>query len=256
MTLATPLYFVGDIHGQRHKLLTIMENAGLIDASTAWSGGGSRLWFMGDFFDRGDDGIGVVELVMRWQKEAAAAGGAINALLGNHEILFLAAQRFGDEGGFLAAWRRNGGQERDLQRARAQQIAWLRSLPALARVEQYLLMHADAMFYREYGGSVEQVNAAVSEILRGDDVSAWSRLLDQFSQRLTFTSSRPDGIIRAAEVLKRFGGKQIIHGHTPIQYLTDQLNPTAPFIYSVNLCVDVDGGMYLGGSGFVYQAAG
>jgi diadenosine tetraphosphatase ApaH/serine/threonine PP2A family protein phosphatase len=251
---SAPLYIMGDIHGQRDKLLSLLEAAGLIDGSGAWIGGSSRLWFMGDFFDRGDDGIGVVERVIRWQKEAAAAGGVIGALLGNHEILFLAAHRFGDRGGFLSAWKRNGGQERDLARAKMQQIAWLRNLPALARVDHYLLMHADAIFYRDYGSSIEQVNNAISDILHDDNPFGWERLLEQFSQRLNFTSARPDGITRASDMLRRFGGRQIIHGHTPIQYLTDELNPSAPLIYSVNLCVDVDGGMYLGGSGFVYRA--
>ncbi len=252
--MTSPLYVIGDIHGQRDKLINLLGNAGLIREDLAWIGGNSRLWFVGDFFDRGDDGIGVVDLVMRWQKEAAAVGGSVNGLLGNHEVLFLGAHRFADNGGFLSMWRRNGGQERDMQRAKGQQIAWLRNLPAMARVDEYLLIHADASFYREYGSTVEQVNESVSEIVRGSNIPAWERLLEQFSERLSFASSRPDGIVRASDFLRRFGGKHIIHGHTPIQYLSDQLNPSEPFIYSVNLCINVDGGMYLGGSGFVYQA--
>lgn len=252
--MSAPLYIVGDIHGQRDKLTDLLESAGLVDRALTWAGGDSRLWFVGDFFDRGDDGIGVVELVMRLQREAAAAGGAVNAVIGNHEVLFLAAHRFGSQGDLLATWRRNGGQEGDLNRARAQQIAWLRNLPALARVDDYLLMHADAMFYRDYGSSVDAINGEIGDILRGGDIAAWMRLIEQFSQRMSFTSARIDGIARASDFLRRYGGKQIVHGHTPIQYVSDQLNPTTAFVYAVNLCVNVDGGMYLGGSGFVFKA--
>jgi len=249
------LYVIGDIHGQREKLVTLLHDANLINEGLGWSGGTNRLWFLGDFFDRGDDGIGVVELVMRLQRESIAAGGSVNALLGNHEILFLAAHRFGHEAGLQSAWRRNGGQERDMQRVKAPQIAWLRNLPVLARVDDFLLMHADATFYREYGPTVDQINDEIGEILRDDDLSAWGHLLDLFSQRFAFASTRPDGIMRASDFLRRYGGQQIIHGHTPIQYMTDILYPQEPFIYAVNLCINVDGGMYLGNDGFVYRAS-
>lgn len=248
-----PLIFIGDIHGQRDKLVALLLREGLIRDDLVWNGGEAHVWFMGDFFDRGEDGIGVVELIMRWQREAGASGGSINALLGNHEILFLAAQRFHDEGGFFAAWRRNGGQLRDMELIRKQHLAWLRNLPAMALVANRLLIHADAIFYRDYGATIPAVNEAIAAILRNDDIGAWTRLLDQFSERMTFTPSRAEGIIRASEFLRRYGGRQIIHGHTPIQYLSDQLDPQAALVYSINLCVDVDGGMYLGGSGFVHR---
>lgn len=248
------LYFIGDIHGHRDKLITLLTKAHLINRELAWCGGDSRVWFLGDFFDRGDDGIGVVELVMRLQREAGVAGGTVGALLGNHEIMFLAAHRFGNQGGMAAAWRRNGGQERDLQRIKAPQIAWLRNLPALARVDDYLLMHADAIFYREYGQSLDAINDEIGAILRDDELGEWGHLLDLFSQRFAFAETRPDGILRASETLRRYGGQHIVHGHTPIQYMSDVLYPDKPHIYSIKLCINVDGGMYLGADGFVYKA--
>ncbi len=35
--------------------------------------------------------------------------------------------------------------------------------------------------------------------------------------------------------------------------VADSVAPKAPFIYANGLCVNVDGGMYLGGPGFVYR---
>ena len=54
-------------------------------------------------------------------------------------------------------------------------------------------------------------------------------------------------------VLGYYGGRQIIHGHTPIQYLIEGIVPKMAYVYMGGQCVDVDGGMYLGGPGFIYR---
>src|SRR4051794_11042685 len=94
MTPMTTTYVIGDIHGHLVKLLTLLEEAKLVDAAHHWSGGDAHVWFMGDFFDRGPQGVGVVDLIMRLQNQAAAAGGEIHSLLGNHEVLLLCVHRF------------------------------------------------------------------------------------------------------------------------------------------------------------------
>jgi hypothetical protein len=214
---------------------------------------------MGDFFDRGPDGIGAVDLVMRLQREATQTGGQVSALLGNHEPLLLAARRFGrrtEAGGggrFVAGWKRNGGVAKDLARLSPEHIAWLTRLPAMAQVDDRLFLHADALFYTRYGHSIAEVNQRFAALLQSDDAAAWDRLLDDFSERNAFAAS--DGATRAAQLLRLFGGRQLVHGHTPISFVTGQRLEavTAPHVYAAGLCVNVDGGMYLGGPGFVYQ---
>ena len=70
---------------------------------------------------------------------------------------------------------------------------------------------------------------------------------------MAFAASDFYGSSNAIQMLSIYGGKQIIHGHTPIQYLSDNLMPDKPVIYARDLCIDVDGGMYLGGPGFVFR---
>ena len=72
-------YIVGDIHGHLGKLIELLTASGLIDEQRRWIGGTANLWCMGDFFDRGPHGIGIVDLLMRLQGEAADAGGAVRA---------------------------------------------------------------------------------------------------------------------------------------------------------------------------------
>ena len=247
------VYVVGDVHGQFEKLLVLLVNAHLIDDRLRWIGKDATLWFMGDFFDRGTQGIDVVDLIMRLQGEAAEVGGTVRALLGNHEVLFLGANRFPTERRFMFNWKRNGGQESDLMRVTARHSAWLRNLPALALVENRLFMHADAMFYQHYGSSIDEVNAHIGALLRSDDDDDWDQLLEDFAERMTFVTPEFAGSSNAAQMLSIYGGEQIIHGHTPIQYLSDEISPDKPVIYARDRCIDVDGGMYLGGQGFVFQ---
>jgi hypothetical protein len=262
MNTSEPLYIIGDIHGQYDRLVGLLRGAGLVDESLAWAAGTARVWFMGDFFDRGPRGIETVDLVMGLQGQAAGAGGQVESLIGNHEPLILAARRFGETRNgwgstFLWDWRRNGGNDDELPRLTDRHIAWLSSLPGLALVDDLLLAHADATFYTSYGGSIEEVNDAFRALLQGDDMGAWDRLLGQFSERKAFVDDDPDGAGRAEQFLADFGGRRIIHGHTPISFVRRCFpeEVVEPLEYAGGLCVNVDGGMYLGGPGFIYRPA-
>ena len=246
------MYVIGDIHGQLGKLTRLLRRAGLVGEDGRWAAGEAGLLFVGDFFDRGEDGIGVVDRVMRLQEEASDAGGRVHALLGNHEALILAAHRFGTPP-FLRAWKQNGGRDADLTRLHDRHLAWLLALPAMERHGDGLYVHADAEFYRGYGGTSAEVNAGFREILAGDDPEAWYLLLDRFTQRHAFAA--PGNPAPAARFLARYGGRQIVHGHTPIPLVTSRPAEaaTAAYVYAAGLCVNVDGGMFLGGPGFVHE---
>lgn len=256
-----PIFVMGDVHGQRERLGLLLRGAGLLDRADAWAGGDATLWFMGDFCDRGADGAGVVALVRRLQREATAAGGAVAALLGNHEPLLLAAARFPREragkwgGTFRMAWEYNGGVRSDLDALTADDLVWLTALPAMARVGEALLIHADSSLYHHYGTSIAGVNATIRALLASDDLAAWDDLLVRFTDRDEFDEHNPDGWRNVEHLLATFGGQRIIHGHTPIERVTG-LPPRAvvgPYNYAGGRCVNVDGGLYLGGHGFIYR---
>ncbi len=251
---------MGDIHGQYEKLLGVLRGAKLIDGANHWTGGEAVLWFMGDYFDRGPDGIATLDFIRALQAEATAAGGRVGALIGNHDVLILAAQRFGERpsggpgGTFLSSWRANGGVESDLARLTDDRAAWLRALPAMAREGDWLLAHADATFYQVYGRTIAGVNRHIQSILSGDEDRAWDLLLDYFSQRRAFQDPER-GAARVARFLALYGGRHFVHGHTPIGKLNGQKpeQVSAAYTYAGGLAVDVDAGMYLGGPGFVAE---
>jgi hypothetical protein len=255
------VHVIGDIHGELEKLRDLLRGAELIrekDEIETWCGGESTLWLMGDLVDHGPDGIGAVELVMCLQQQAAEVGGRVQVLLGNHDMLLLAAHRFGtrpipgSEKSFRDHWQEDGGQETDLERITPDHVRWLSNLPAMAREGEHLLAHADALLYTRYGGSIAQVNQTMTELLQSDDAANWFQLLEEFAEHQAFVDPTT-GAERAGTFLRHFGGRQLVHGHTPITKMTGQ-PPEAvrePLLYAGGQCLNVDPGMYLGGPGFV-----
>jgi hypothetical protein len=250
-------HVMGDVHGQFDKVVRLLTGTKLLSPDLRWNAGRSKLWFIGDFFDRGPGGLECVNLIMELQQQAAAVGGEVGALLGNHEVLLLAAKRFGNQptrgpgGTFASDWLINGGFVNNLSELNQSHVDWLSNLPAMALVNHRLLIHADAIFYTRYGHSIEEVNLSVRALLHSDDTKEWERFLENFSERDTFLSDPK----LAAEMLLLYGGRQIVHGHTPISLITGEPPDKVkqPVIYAGGMCLNIDGGMYGGGPGFVYR---
>jgi len=76
-----------DVHGAYDELVSLLRAQGLVDASLKWSGGDTTLVSLGDLVDRGPASRRVLELLMRLEAEAKAAGGAVQIVLGNHEVM-------------------------------------------------------------------------------------------------------------------------------------------------------------------------
>ena len=78
---------VGDLHGDVHAFERVLRVAGLVDARGRWTSGSDVLVQVGDVLDRGDDEVALLARLRELKEAAAAAGGAVVTLLGNHEVL-------------------------------------------------------------------------------------------------------------------------------------------------------------------------
>ncbi|WTA78283.1 metallophosphoesterase [Streptomyces sp. NBC_00838] len=262
-----PLFVVGDVHGYLDELVAALAEQGLIDNEGNWSAGNTRLWFLGDFTDRGPDGIGVIDLVMRLSAEAAAAGGYCKALMGNHELLLLGAKRFGDTpvnsgagtATFQAAWLLNGGQKTDMERLQDVHLQWMSRLDALVEEDTHLLMHSDTTAYLDYGATIEDVNDNIRAILTRNDADECWDIFRKLTKRFAF---RDDGGPDAArELMAAYGGQRIVHGHSPIPYLLGEVGTEdasdgeedagpvvdGPHVYADGLAIAMDGGVTMAG---------
>jgi hypothetical protein len=255
------VFVVGDVHGHLSELITALHDAGLTTAEGQWSGGRHRLWFLGDFVDRGPEGIGVIDLVMRLTDQADRAGGFVGSLLGNHEVLLLGMHLFGDTPvpsdygfrSFARSWHLNGGQLSDQTRLTDRHVRWLTDRPVAVVVDDHLLLHSDTTAYLSWGDSVEEVNSAVRGILHGQDLVSWWDCWHKMTTRFAFRGAT--GAQTADEIMGKFGGKRIVHGHSII---ADQLGiepdqVDGPLSYADGKVLAVDGGLFDGGPCLVVE---
>jgi hypothetical protein len=78
---------ISDIHGAFGAMVETLQNVGVLDDNLAWAGGTSRLVIVGDILDRGPRSRDAMDLLMRLEGEAQAAGGYVHVLIGNHESM-------------------------------------------------------------------------------------------------------------------------------------------------------------------------
>ena len=249
-------FVVSDVHGHVGDLVAALRDQMLLDPDGGWCGGQARLTLLGDYFDRGPDGVAVVDLIRRLQDEARSAGGRVGALIGNHEILALGMNRFRDqlvpsESGsrrsFARSWALNGGQVRDQQRLTPEHVGWLSDLDVVGASGPDLLLHADTTEYLGWGITPEQINTAVREVLAGDDLEQWWQCWVRLTTRYAFAGT--DGEQVAADLLEQLGGERIVHGHSFIATLSgrEAREVTGPFSYAGGRALAIDGGIAAGG---------
>ena len=254
--MTTPVFVVGDVHGHRDVLASLLREAGLIDAGEAWSGADAVLWLVGDLVDRGPDGIGAIDLVRRLERESA---GSVRCLLGNHEAFLLSVYRFGDHDTsfpgttFRDVWQMNGGVDADLGGLTPEHVEWVLARPAVAREGEWLLVHADTTAYLRYGDSVDAVNETIAGLLRSGAPEEVDELLEVLCDR---TRLMEEAGVDA--LLGRLGGTRILHGHTPIASVleVDPREVTAPLVYSDGRVWNVDHCLFAGGPGCVTRLDG
>ncbi len=256
-------YAIGDIHGCLEKLRSLLETANLIDANAHWIAGHSKLVFLGDYMDRGEDGIGVLDLIMRLEQEAKKAGGEVIALLGNHDLILLEVLYFGEQHlpsflsqgktlSFKQMWLENaGGQLSDYNRLEPKHVHWLQTRPVMHQIADTLFLHADSEFYLEYGARLEEINRNIQAVITSGEIHSMDLLEERFATRKAFIFDTQ----AAKDFANFFDVKRLVHGHTTIFNLA-RVSPkdvTAPFIYADGICVNLDHGLCYGGQGFVYR---
>lgn len=213
-------WVIPDIHGCFLSLRSLVESQ-IVPSKD------DRIFFLGDFVDRGPDSKGVLDYVMGLQEQ----GYDILALKGNHEEFFVKAWDEEKElKSFLVfkqvnksknQWLKHGGTEAmqsfgtdNLLSVPANYIEWMRNLPLYHELDKFVLVHAGLNFEAENPYSDTQSMLWVREF-----------------------KVRPHKI----------GFRRVIHGHVPVSLDFIDLTVKSgsyPFI-------DLDNGCYMNNrSGF------
>jgi hypothetical protein len=196
---------VGDIHGAAGEFVAILQAAHLVGADRKWIGGTSTFVQTGDFLDRGGGVRQVMDLLIALEAQARAAGGRVEVLLGNHEVMNMlrelvdvspeafasfadeksderrrkaydAAQDIarrtgaGDPGprdAWMAAHPAGYVEYLDAMGPKGQYGKWLRGRRAVAQIEGTAFMHAGIAPGGR--GGIEDVNREIARALRAWD---------------------------------------------------------------------------------------
>lgn len=86
---ASRVIAISDVHGAYDPMIRTLGNADVIDANRDWAAGDAHLVIVGDLLDRGPDSRAAMDLLMRLEEQALAAGGRVHVLIGNHEVMNL-----------------------------------------------------------------------------------------------------------------------------------------------------------------------
>lgn len=221
---------IGDLHGDFDKFQQVLRLCQLTDAKDHWSAGKTHLVQTGDVLDRGPDSRRILDLLMQLEKEAAKAGGAVHALIGNHEFMNVVGDLRYVSDGELAAFADGPRQtpvgrepEGSFPKYRAAFLPsgtygkWILSHNAIVRVNDTLFMHG-GLSPRFINRKLSELNELVRAELRGErdarvgvgadpEGPLWYRGLAESMQEQVLQAYLRD--LSAAQ-----GAKRIVMGHT------------------------------------------
>jgi len=80
---------ISDVHGQYDLMRQLLQANQVIDQTGNWTYGDGHHVVVGDNFDRGDRVLDILWFLFQLEQKAAAAGGKVHVLLGNHELMVL-----------------------------------------------------------------------------------------------------------------------------------------------------------------------
>jgi hypothetical protein len=225
---------IGDIHGDVHAARDALRLGGAIDSAGKWVGGALVVVQTGDQLDRGDDEPQILDLFERLRAEAKAAGGALHALNGNHEVINAQGDfRYVTEDGFHDFSDRHPDArvapllERLPEASRGRAVAFLPGGDIAKRLSQQLVVIQVGENVFVHGGVLEahvryglgRINRETREWLTGSPSAPAPRMLVA-PEAPIWTRDYSDGTPPAEKcaelerVLAALSAKRLIVGHT------------------------------------------
>lgn len=174
---------IGDIHGDFDAFVGILQRARLVDPRNRWSGN-SILVQTGDLLDRGPKARAVMDLLMALQRDAPRQSGRVIVLMGNHEAMNIYGDlRYVTDNDYASfADDRQDTKRKKVDSSRPSGFAerceafgpegrygkWLRSLPAVARVNDSIFLHG-GISPDLPAESIEKINDTVAGEIKAFD---------------------------------------------------------------------------------------
>lgn len=222
---------ISDIHGQITLAKTLLRAQGVLDNNGRWAFSTRRLVVVGDSVDRGEFVTETLWFLYELQQQAAAVGGEVHVVLGNHEKMLLSGQKKYVHEKYQHTQQIVGLSQAELYGPSSVIGQWLRQQPTIVILGNTLFVHggisadlvnshmnvtqinqrlATSLTY-----SAEQLQSdAVLRLLHGEMGPLWYR--GYFREPLI----KDDEFERA---LRQFNVRRIVVGHTTQPHITTAL---------------------------------
>ena len=164
------IFAVSDVHGGYDRLAALLAGAGVTrgipeaPAAIAWAAADAVLVVLGDMIDKGPQPIEVIDALRALETSAAAAGGTVVVLLGNHEAEFFVNPTNSKADGKDGIDRELGALQiapDSLAAGADPRSAWLLARPLGARVGGWFFAHGG----NTKGRTVAELDAALRAAL-------------------------------------------------------------------------------------------
>ncbi len=231
---AAPVFVVADTHGEFELLAKMLRAHRVIGPRLQWSFGKGQLVVLGDVFDRGPHHTEILWLLYELEQQARTAGGAVHLVLGNHETMVMRGDlrylnpKYPASAQTLAvdSYARLFAPDTVLGQ-------WLRSRPALLRLNRALFVHggispdvvARKLTLADINASIRGVLAGSTggdvvsleraELLMGPLGPLWYR--GYFAGHEDFPTASTADVTR---MLAAFQADRIFVGHTTVPTIT------------------------------------
>ena len=230
------VYAFGDIHGDFNAFVLTLKRANLIDNNYNWCGGNAHVVQVGDILDRKirdveytdeDSEFKIISLILRLQLESYIAGGGFHPIIGNHELMnILGIFDYVSPMG-MAHFKNIEGRKNYFKIGgdfcKYLSCGW----NPIVKIGDSIFCHGGISYNISNKYNIEDINFIMRDTLYGNSYHLnkkyFSELfLDQNSilWNRTYSSQFQFRRINAIEeslnkILKKYGAKHMIIGHTP-----------------------------------------
>jgi hypothetical protein len=214
---ASVLYAISDVHGGYERLATLLANAnvtaGVPDTASSihWAANDAVLVVAGDMFDKGPQGIEVIDALIALDASAAGQGGRVIVTLGNHEAEFLADPTNGkadSSDGIDAELGIRGIDPIQIASGADPRGAWLRDLPFGVKVGGWFFAHAGNTKQR----GIADLEAAIHADVEANDYAGNELIGDDslLESRDWFETANA-----GSQAAHAVGAAHLVFGHSP-----------------------------------------
>jgi hypothetical protein len=136
------MFVLSDIEGNFAAFKGLLVGNKITDSNLNWIYGNGHMVLIGDMVDRGTEVTQCLWLIYKLEQEAAAHGGKVHYILGNHEVMNFHGDARYVKGKYLELIRRRKMLYHELYAATTELGKWMRSKNVVEQIGDIIFVHA------------------------------------------------------------------------------------------------------------------